>query len=141
WQPRNPHSSIQGQLASGPEGVLGEAVVVCATAIDIRWRVGDVCVIGNSQQELCKIVTCVVVIKEKVPVIVRVRRRPDIGQAKPAEVKPKLHGVLSLGPGQVFIDLEIVGEHCVGPRVEDSRYSGSLEGKFGKSSGRERPQL
>jgi len=119
---------------------------VSGSAIDVpRWSVGDVGVVGNAKQEVGKIVSCVLAIKEKVPVVVRCRRPrvPGSDQVEFAEIEAKLHGVLPFGPGQVLIDLEVVGKLRIGPGVNDVGDVAipGFEDKVGETAGRERSQL
>src|SRR5713226_7039218 len=115
-------------------------------AIDVsRWSMGDVGVVGNSKQEVGKVVPCVLAIKEKVSIVVR-RRRPRVpgsDQVQPAEIEAKLHGVLPFGPGQVLIDLEVLGTLRIGPGVNNvgDVATPGFEDKVGETAWRERSQL
>src|SRR5229473_2283916 len=115
-------------------------------AIDVsRWSMGDVGVVGNSKQEVGKVVPCVLAIKEKVSIVVR-RRRPRVpgsDQVQPAEIEAKLHGVLPFGPGQVLIDLEVLGTLWIGPGVGNgvNVVFPFFENEVGEATGREGPEL
>ena len=61
---------------------------------------------------------------------------------KLAKIEAKLHRVLPLDPGQVLIDLEIVGKLRIRPGVNNGvDATPGLENKVGETSRRERPQL
>src|SRR6202162_1676540 len=115
-------------------------------AIDVSRRsMGDVGVVGNSKQEVGKIISCVLAVKEKISIVIRLRRSrvPGSDEVEPAEIEAKLHGVLPFGPGQVLIDLEVLGSLRIGPGVNngvDIAIPG-LEHKVGEATGREGPQL
>ena len=115
-------AKVQRQFLSGSERVRRVSVVVSGFAIDVpRWSVGDIGVVGNSKQEVGKIISCVLAIKEKVSVVVRSRRPrvPGSDEVEHADIEAKLHGVLALGPGQVLIDLEVMGKLRIWPGVNN----------------------
>ena len=69
--PRNPYSKVQRQFLSGSERIRRVTVVMSGLAIDVPgWSVGDVGVVGNSKQEVGKIIVGVLAVKEKVSVVV-----------------------------------------------------------------------
>ena len=111
-------------------------------AIDVsRWSVGDVGVVGNSKQEVGEVLSGVLAIKEKVSVVVRRRRSriPGSDQVEPADIETELHGVLPFGPGQVLIDLEVMGKLGIGPGVNNGvDATPGFEDKIGETAWRER---
>src|ERR1700693_3651862 len=115
-------------------------------AIDVSRRsMGDVGVVGNSKQEVGKIISCVLAVKEKISIVIRLRRSrvPGSDEVEPAEIEAKLHGVLPFGPGQVLIDLEVLGALRIGPGVNNvgDVATPGFEDKVGEPAGRERSQL
>src|SRR5258707_9202544 len=106
---------------------------------------GNVGVIGNSKQEVGKVVPCVLAIKEKVSVVVSSRRPrvPRSDQVDLAQIEAKLHGVLPFGPGQVLIDLDVLGTLRIGPGVNNVGDVATpwFEHKVGETAGWEGSQL
>src|SRR5262249_11251234 len=114
-------------------------------AIDVPWwSMGDVGVVGNPDQEVGEIISRVLAIKEKVSVVVRGRRPgvPGSDQMQHADIEAKFHGVPSLGPGEVLIDLEVVGKLRIWPGMNNGvDATPGLEDKVGEAALRKRPQL